>query len=469
MTSPRMIPGAFAALMLTTAVASSGFAQSWSVTVDLRNGTPSATGSLSEQTTNVITGASASLQVTCSPNVDCNSVTAKILKIAGGQSTLIQGIDPKTKSLTATSFEIPQTAATGADRFLELATPANTLLLAPVGTSTTTTTTTRNRAPPEPSSDGRTLFELSTRPCPAALEGSPYDERANLARILVSPLGNRLSLPPKSIDENDVIQVIVVADSALLPRLKVRRTSAFRTAGGIRIVGPSGELGGVLDSLRREALEELPPCGSLTVDLADFAPGKGEIEIAAQKADGEEVLGTIEVGVNPLYTGAFSLGVIRTKLLDPAFGLRFNGTDSIITVTEDNVQDVDSGDHRIEYALLYTPFVWGRRDLEKDTPFGLNHVNPTIGLVLNDVADNFLAGVSADVLGSIYFTAGAHAGRVRQLDSRSGLSVGSAFDGPRSAIPTVKRWRTEFFLGVTVDARAAVQLLRLVLTGKNAS
>ena len=467
MTSSRMILRAVAALTLTTAVASSGFAQSWSVAVDLQNGAASATGSLSEQTTNVITGASASLQVTCSPNVDCNSVTAKIVKTTGGQNTLIQGIDQKTKSRTTTSFEIPQTAAAGADRFLQLETPTNTLLLAPVGTSTSTTTP--RPPPPEPTADGRTLFELSTRPCPATLEASPYDEDANLARILVSPLGNRLSLPPKSIDENDVIQVIVVADSALLPRLKVRRTSAFRTTGGIRIVGQDVDLTGLRDSLRRQAAEELPPCGSLTVDLADFAPGKGQIEIAAQKADGEEVLGTVDVGVNPLYTGAFSLGVIRTKLLDPAFGLRFNGTDSIITVTEDNVQGIDSGDHRIEYALLYTPFVWGRRDLEKDTPFGLNHLNPTIGLVLNDVADNFLAGVSADVLGSIYFTAGAHAGRVRQLDSRSGLSVGSAFDGPRTAIPTVKQWRTEFFLGVSVDVRAAVQLLRLVVVGKNSS
>jgi len=33
----------------------------------------------------------------------------------------------------------------------------------------------------------------------------------------------------------------------------------------------------------------------------------------------------------------------------------------------------------------------------------------------------------------------------------------------------VKRWRTEFFLAASVDVRAAVQLLRLVLVGKGSS
>jgi hypothetical protein len=174
-------------------------------------------------------------------------------------------------------------------------------------------------------------------------------------------------------------------------------------------------------------------CTTLTVELGDFDSGRGVVDIDLIGETSEQKLGSFEIGIAPLYTGAFSFGAVWTKLASPAFGLVYNGTDSIVTQTD------DAGSFRIKYAIFYTPFLMGARDIRKG---GLN-INPT--------------------LGSAYVTAGVHAGRVRRLNGESGVHIGDAFTGTSAEVPVQRRWRTDFFVGTSIDLRAAVQLFKVVL------
>ena len=164
--------------------------------------------------------------------------------------------------------------------------------------------------------------------------------------------------------------------------------------------------------------------------------------------------GSFEFAVNPLYTGAFTLGAMRTNLVDPTFGLVWNGKDSVVTART-------GGGYRILYTLTYTPFIWGRRDLEVAPHNLLSRFYPSVGVVLNNVTKNAVIGLSFDMGSAFFITAGLHAGLVSQLDASSGVTLGSKFLSPSTAIPTQTQWGTSFFFGGSIDLRAAVNLLKI--------
>jgi hypothetical protein len=227
----------------------------------------------------------------------------------------------------------------------------------------------------------------------------------------------------------------------------------------LSVVGGEVAIPAFTEHARRELV-----CDTLTTVLTDFAPGKGEVEIAVINQDlTTQVVGGFEFNVHRLYDGAFSFGAVRSSLLNPSFSLT---PDSLITIAEDG----EATNHRVLLAVFYTPFIWGRRDLEKPPDmFDYRSFNPSIGLVLNDVSENFLAGVSWDIHSSLYVTVGAHLGRVRTLDPNatasdgSRLQVGDRFSGAPESIPTVTNWDTDWFVSLALDLRAAVGLIRKVL------
>jgi hypothetical protein len=256
--------------------------------------------------------------------------------------------------------------------------------------------------------------------------------------------------------------VVVSGPKQLLPRLTVERSSAFGVSSGIRILGEEVRVK-ALPGIRRQAEGTPPECGTRTVTLHNFAPGRGEVGISLRTDKSEEQLGKFEFAVNPLYSGAFSFGISRSALADPTFGLVFNGTDSIITESENSTRDDDDPTEeqgllerqRILYGVFYTHF-FTKRDIEKSPLiFG-----PTVGFALNDIDDNVFVGGSLLVQGSLSLMAGLHMGKVTRLDPESGLEVGSAFDGASGEIPTERRWRGDLYLGIALDLRAAARFLQ---------
>lgn len=281
-----------------------------------------------------------------------------------------------------------------------------------------------------------------------------YPYRGDTASFQVTTLGNILIRPNRAIDENDVVRVYVLTTRQLAPKLRVKRTSQFRPVGVVNVIGDrSGEQNAIAQV--RDAVQS-PNC-LLKVNLFDFAPGEGQVAISMVDTDSnpvkETALGNFAFAVNPLYVGAFSLGPVRTNLEEPSFAIASNGSTSYVSRSE-------SG-RRLLYSLFYTPFIWGRRDLEKtDFSQPWKHLNPTLGLVLNDVQHNALIGASFDLPIGMFVTGGAHFGRVTQLDPESGLTPGDTLQTPPSSIPTIKTWDHDWFISVNLDLRVAVKFFR---------
>ena len=297
-----------------------------------------------------------------------------------------------------------------------------------------------------------------------------YDRKLNRATFFVMPFGNVLARPPAWIDENDEVEIQVLASTSLQPVLKVARSSGTRTLGELRILGSAlldslGTIGQQAGGGEEPETEGKPiVCRWLNYRLQDFSPGEGRVTISGVTTAGDKTLGTVTFTVNPLYDGAFSFGPIWTRLSSPSFSLVPQGEDQIIS------QSIE-GDRSL-LALMYTGFVFGRRDPEKPVERGhlLENLGITIGVIPDDIANNALAGFTLDLPGGVYLNAGWHAGKVKKLDTaaKSGdkpLEMGSVFDGQLGDIPTVEEWKAKFFWGVTVDLRAALGLVRTAITG----
>jgi hypothetical protein len=64
----------------------------------------------------------------------------------------------------------------------------------------------------------------------------------------------------------------------------------------------------------------------------------------------------------------------------------------------------------------------------------------------------------------VLLTFGKHYRRVTALSKESGLSTGSAFTGTADTIPTAKSWKSDNFVGVSVDIRVLAQLIESTFT-----
>ncbi len=301
------------------------------------------------------------------------------------------------------------------------------------------------------------LFE-----CPSSLQAT-YSEPNDLgeakasATIYTDVLGNVLAKPSDySFDENDKLTLYVIGDKDLLPRLKVARTSDMRDLTRIRILGEGAEIAGIKE---RQTLREPITCAMRKIDIDSFGAGKGVVTISRVKGEEVSTISTFDLNVAPLYSGMFTLGAFRTDLVDTNYKLVAQGADNVIA--PENSSDTDT-----RYSIFYTPFVWGRRDIEK--PFAWSswyqHINPTVGFVLDEVSDNFLAGVSFDLSRGVLITVGKHYGKVTVLSEESGLTAGSVFTGAADTIPTAESWKSDNFVAISFDIGVMSKLIKSAFT-----
>jgi hypothetical protein len=395
------------------------------------------------------------LQVTCQ-GINCVQLTARAATSDGGMSPVSK--EPgatQTAAVFTLNGSLLRDQTSGTMEFFLGTQRVGTAALA--RGAATPPDTTRRRTPADTTdlNANVTLGTLLSADCRTELaryESSElYEPDRDWAQFVVTPVGNVIHRPADLVDENDRVRVVVVGDQRLLPRLVVSRKSAFRMPGTINFVGQGTNLG--------FNFKGAAPCDSAAFVLGDFAPGQGQVQIAVVNPDGGQTnTGTFDFGVHTLYSGAFSLGAFRTQLRNPTFGVSAVGADTVLTQTED-------GTPRLLYMLSYTHFIWGKRDILKSEPW-YHHVNPMVGVVLSDIKNNGVAGVSIDLANGLYLQGGAHAARVTRLDPRSGLELGDRFTQPASTIPTVREWDVDWFVGVSVDVRAAAELLRMALTGQ---
>ncbi|MFL5385809.1 MAG: hypothetical protein ACJ8GN_25115 [Longimicrobiaceae bacterium] len=411
--------------------------------------------SLSSGASIPLTSANTRLQVTCQ-GIDCTQLTARAATADGGMGPV-----PKEPGATqaAAVFILNASLLRGqASGTLEFLLDTQRLGTTALARGAAPAPAPRPAPVDSPAVDlgaNVTLGTLLSADCRTDLaryqDSELYAADRDWAQFVVTPTGNVVYRPADLVDENDRVRVVVVGDQRLVSRLVVTRKSAFRTPGTINFVGQGTNLG--------FNFKGAAPCDSAAFMLGDFAPGQGQVQIAVVNPDGGQTnTGTFDFAVHTLYSGAFSLGAFRTQLRNPTFGVSAVGADTVLTQTED-------GTPRLLYMLSYTHFIWGKRDILKSEPW-YHHVNPMVGVVLSDIRNNGVAGVSIDLANGLYLQGGAHAGRVTRLDPQSGLKLGDRFTQPASTIPTVREWDVDWFVGVSVDVRAAAELLRMAVTGQ---
>lgn len=460
----RWLPAA-AALLATTAAAQE---VQWTATINPT--AVQASNGVSEDAENEVPkNGKAVLTITCTGGASCAQVTGTLVQTnshnGAKQSKTVTTLHPNP---TTTVFEIPgaDVLATGGTTDLRVAVATDTVgrfqLVHAVGPVQVAGQGNRRAAEPP------NLAQLLARDCVSEfpLRNDPlYDEQKHLAVFVVTPVGNVLRRPAPVIDETDSVEVMVLADERLLPLLKVYRKSEIRTVGEVHFIGEGTDLSKVFrpQAEQVDSLAPTPRCGLRTFVLRDFKHGKGEVEISALTGkvgddDATQVVGGFEFNVNQLYSGAFSLGAMRTTLAAPEYGLTAKGGNNVVSVHE-------NGDFRVKYLLMYTHFIWGKRDVEKLPRNPLYRLNPSMGVVIDDIPNNWVGAITADPFEGVYVSYGVHFGRVKRLDPESGRHVGDAFTGEEDDIPTRQHWIGKPFLSVTVDVRAAAELLRMALTG----
>lgn len=292
--------------------------------------------------------------------------------------------------------------------------------------------------------------------------------------FVVSPNGDILGRPPTPINEGQKVIVEIVADQRLVPQLHAQRSSAFRTVRISNILSGSVTVPTeVITAAGKQALtSENAACDRATFQLADFAPGQATVEISALTDKGKQALGTFDFTVDELYTGAFILGGIWTSVRNSSFGKTTIRRDTVVggvnqEAVDTVITETDKGGPRFLYAVTYTPFIWGERDVKVGLKNWYEHFNPAVGLALNDISNNAMAGVDFDMWNRIYVIYGLHVGRVTELDPRAKLTLGSVI--ANTPVPTRRAWETGWFWGVGVDLQAGIDLFHSILSGGNSN
>ena len=274
--------------------------------------------------------------------------------------------------------------------------------------------------------------------------------------------GTPISSPARPLVEGQSAEFYVIGETALINRVKVVRKSALRTVTVSNVLGATVNAAGAAPDLNRQGLP-VTTCGVFHAEFNDLAPGAAEVEIDVLGDDGTtELKNTFDFDVNALYTGAYTVGAIRTNVGSPAFAKVYNGADTVVSTT------ADAG-KRIQYIMTYTPFVWGARDVTRPPARWYEAIDPFVGVVLNDIPNNAIAGLSYSLGSMLYVIGGVHAARVLTLDANAGAEMGKPFENRAASVPTVKSWKTGWFWGIAVDLQGAIGLLKTALSSTTAA
>jgi hypothetical protein len=408
------------------------------------------------------------IAVTCSDGADCKQVAVNATAVSNGKKLAIPSKPAATAS--AATFAIPANAKLTVVYKVDQGQPPELLPAAVTVTATAPSPAPEEQggaAGPKPGDKpkpGDPPKPQDVVPPPAAATPQQLArttcQHMRLApaadQVFVTPLGATLTPLPDHFAETDTLTVTVIGDKRLLDSLIVDRKSSIRTDYG-RVLGedqlPKG------GNFFGQALEapDLKPCGQKSFTVSSFAAGTGEVDIVAATDTDQVTLGAFKFPVDPVYIGMYSIGAVWTPLIDPSFGVATrNGTQVIV--------QSEQGSRRMGYALMFTPFLWD--GLQRDVRRPINadklwhYINPSVGFLLNDPVNNALVGVTLDLQSCILLTGGVLFSHVTELD---GAKPGDAFSGMASDIPTHKRWKKDWFVGVSVDVRIGVKLLRTVL------
>jgi len=273
--------------------------------------------------------------------------------------------------------------------------------------------------------------------------GGPYVECPSdigTNAILVDTQGNILASHLQKFSEEDTLVILITGYQSSFTGLTIKKTSAFRDVTTLHILG---DVASVIPGKKQGGNN---PVRCRKFELANFSSGRGAFSInnSTSKTSVE-----IEFAVRPRYNGMFTVAFIGSWLKRPSFSAR--DVDGVSQIAQNPGDSVDG-----RYALMYTGFL-PLHSLSSNNfkvPEWNQRVGLSVGVILDDPADNILFGVNLGPINGISLVLGLHAGEVNKLD---GVTAGTpwALD---AAIPVEAEWKAGVFIGASLDISVATKL-----------
>jgi hypothetical protein len=272
-------------------------------------------------------------------------------------------------------------------------------------------------------------------------------------RFLVTPFGRVISSQKSYSTTEDTAWVSVVVHPRLVDLITPRAGSDLAQPLVANIYGQELEFFKLTSRTDTAVAKRVPRCAvTPRAPIGPLASPKGVVNITVFDGKPDTKVGSFEFVVRPTYTGTFAFGGVSTRVANPTFEKVYNGTDTVVARR-------DSGPRGL-FVATYTHFLTGRRDLTHPPTGPLGYLNPTIGVVINDIENNLLYGVALELRPGLSLSFGHHLARVRVIDPEANVEVGDEFENRGAAVPTTSRWTSKAYYGALIDVRAAGGLIR---------
>jgi hypothetical protein len=327
--------------------------------------------------------------------------------------------------------------------------------------------------PPAPAAAGPAI---PPTPLDADLE-CRYQPQKDRATLCFDQQGT-LYLPPTlpenqdfdDLDDNDRIVILL-----LVPRSQaasfVVEVQGTVNQDEVRVQGA-----GSLAQLRNVAGQiqstspgvEVVPAGT----YGPFSAPSFTVAVRQRQADGTvRDLRTTSFAVNPTYIAtlrfAVGRGVGDESIRFNDYQLRtFSGETGKRIKNTASERDTREFVNLVFYGWPWQKRLWNGRDIRKAPAFW-ERINPLVGIGLDNLGEEYLAGISIELSRALDVFVARHFAQVKVLDG--GFSEGDEFSGELADLPTVKDSQEDWVVGVSIDLRIAAQVLSSLFGGGGGS
>lgn len=276
---------------------------------------------------------------------------------------------------------------------------------------------------------------------------------------------------PRDVDDNDIINLFLIGSSEdELKNIQVEIIGQLASDEDVSILGSGvlGDLKGIsegLTSLRQPGIKKR------LVNIGAFGPYQGpSITIIIEKIEAGEstTLRSYSMKVNKNYIASLRFGVAKSSIRFNEYAVKeFAGSASTHIK---NVSDED-GEPRHYLAIVFYGWrfwnnkFWNGRDLEEKPRILLDRINPFVGFGLKKLGDEFYYGLTFEVARGFDFSFGGHLAKTKVLNG--GYSEGDIFTGQEDKLPTENKWKSRWFIGVSVDLRIVTKIIGSLFAGSS--
>jgi hypothetical protein len=286
-----------------------------------------------------------------------------------------------------------------------------------------------------------------------------YDRAKNEINLYFDGNGLSTSGFPTDVDDNDVINIFLVATKNDIKNLMVE-VSGSLTGEEIAIQGLAA-----LVEFKKALRQEQPQVFDMG-SYGPYAPPSITIVIKELVNGKANILRSYIIKINKNYLASLRFGVGQSKIRFNEYKLRqFAGSE------DKRIKNISSegGEPQDFLSIVFYGWhfwedrFWNGRDVSEPPDF-IGRINPFVGLSFTEFGKKYQFGLSFELARGLDLFYGVHIAKTKVLNG--GFKEGDTFSGQESDIPTKEKWITDKkLIGLSVDLRIATKILSTLLGG----